>query len=81
MFGPIIIINIFNNENKAFQKANDIEFGLYATVFTKNINRALQVAKALEASSVGVNYTSPTTAFDMPFGGWKEGGTSCDGIE
>lgn len=44
-------------------------FGLYASVYTKNIDRALKFAKGLEAGTVGVNCTSPVTGIDMPFGG------------
>lgn len=44
-------------------------FGLYAAVFSKNIDRCLRVGKALSSGSVGVNCTGPTVAFDMPFGG------------
>jgi hypothetical protein len=55
-------------------KANDTEFGLYASVYTKDINRALKFAKRMEAGSVGVNCSSPTVSFDMPFGGFKQSG-------
>jgi acyl-CoA reductase-like NAD-dependent aldehyde dehydrogenase len=48
--------------------------GLYASVFTKDINRALRVARALEAGNVGVNTTSPDGAYELPFGGFKSSG-------
>jgi aldehyde dehydrogenase (NAD+) len=50
-------------------------------VFTKNIDQALRIAKALEAGSVGVNCTSPVLAFDMPLGGWKGSGIGHERIE
>jgi len=81
VFGPVVNINVFHTEEEALQKANNTEFGLYAAVFTKNIDRAMRVAKALEAGSVGINCTSPTIAFDMPFGGWKGSGLGREGIE
>lgn len=74
IFGPVVCINTFTDEEEVMKRANDTEFGLYASVFTKDISRALRVAKKFESGQVGVNCTSPTTAFDMPFGGWKGSG-------
>ncbi|KIW86882.1 uncharacterized protein Z519_12503 [Cladophialophora bantiana CBS 173.52] len=74
IFGPVVCINTFTDEEEVLKRANDTEYGLYASVFTKDISRALRVAKALEAGSVGVNCTSPTMAIDMPFGGFKQSG-------
>lgn len=74
IFGPVVCINTFTDEAEVLKRANDTEYGLYASVFTKDISRALRVAKALEAGSVGVNCTSPTMAIDLPFGGWKQSG-------
>lgn len=48
--------------------------GLYASVFSNNINKALRVAKALDAGSVGVNVASPYGAYELPFGGFKASG-------
>jgi aldehyde dehydrogenase (NAD+) len=74
IFGPVVVLNSFKDEDEVLAKANDTEFGLYASVFTKDINRALKFAKRMEAGSVGVNCTSPTVGFDMPFGGFKQSG-------
>ena len=74
IFGPVVCINTFTDEEEVLKRANDTEFGLYASVYTKDISRALRVAKVLEAGMVGVNCTSPTMAIDMPFGGWKQSG-------
>lgn len=79
IFGPVVNINKFKTEEEVLQKANDTEFGLYASVYTKNIDRALRFAKGLEAGSVGINCTSPTTAKDMPFGGYKASGSGREG--
>lgn len=48
--------------------------GLYASVFSSNINTALRVASALEAGNVGVNTSSPYDAYELPFGGYKQSG-------
>ncbi|KAK5131662.1 hypothetical protein LTR16_000545 [Cryomyces antarcticus] len=69
IFGPVVHINTFATEAEAVQKANDTEFGLYASVYTRDLDRAMRVARALESGTVGINCTSPTIAGDMPFGG------------
>jgi aldehyde dehydrogenase (NAD+) len=80
VFGPVVNINTFKTEDEALAKANDTEYGLYAAVYTKNIDRAMRFAKGMEAGTVGVNCTSPTLAHDMPFGGWKVSGVGREGI-
>lgn len=80
VFGPVVNINVFKTEEEALAKANDTEYGLYAAVFTKNIDRAMRVAKGLEAGTVGVNCTSPTTGMDTPFGGYKGSGVGREGM-
>ncbi|KAF7555994.1 hypothetical protein G7Z17_g1712 [Cylindrodendrum hubeiense] len=79
VFGPVVNINVIKTEEEAIQKANDTEFGLYAAVYTKNIDRALRVAKALNSGYVGVNCTSPQTAKDLPFGGYNMSGQGREG--
>jgi acyl-CoA reductase-like NAD-dependent aldehyde dehydrogenase len=80
IFGPVVVINIFQTEEEVLAKANNTEYGLYASVYTKNIDRALRFAKGLEAGTVGVNCTSPTTGRDMPFGGFKGSGVGREGM-
>ncbi|KAJ5772236.1 Retinal dehydrogenase 1 [Penicillium odoratum] len=79
IFGPVVAINTFKDEDEVVAKANDTEFGLYASVYTKDVSRALRMAKKLEAGNVGVNCTSPTGAWDMPFGGYKGSGVGREG--
>ncbi|EKG20848.1 hypothetical protein MPH_01831 [Macrophomina phaseolina MS6] len=81
IFGPVVSIGVFKTEEEALQKANDTEFGLYAAVYTKDISRAIRVAKGLESGTVGVNCTSPTLAVDMPFGGYKSSGVGREGLK
>jgi aldehyde dehydrogenase (NAD+) len=45
-----------------------------ASVYTSNFDRAVRVAKALEAGAVGINCSVPVRAVDMPIGGWKQSG-------
>lgn len=80
VFGPYVNINTFKTEEEAIEKANNTEYGLYASVYTKDISRAMRVAKAFESGQVGVNCTSPTFANDMPFGGYKGSGQGREGF-
>lgn len=79
IFGPVTNINTFNAEEEEIKLANSTEFNLYASVYTRNRDRALRVAKAFESGYVGVKCTSPKLARDMPFGGWKLSGQGRQG--
>lgn len=56
-------------------RANNSIYGLYASVFTNDLNRSIRMAKYLEAGSVAVNTSSPYYCHDLPFGGYKSSGT------
>lgn len=79
-FGPVVNISTFATEDEVIKKANDTEFGLYASVYTKNIDRALRFTKALDSGTVSINCTSPTQGREMPFGGYKQSGTGREGF-
>ncbi|KAE8153438.1 aldehyde dehydrogenase domain-containing protein [Aspergillus avenaceus] len=79
VFGPVVVVTRFSNEAEVIEQANRCEFGLYASVFTRDIDRAMRVSTALEAGTVAINCTSPTVAMDMPFGGWKMSGVGREG--
>ncbi|KAG9686458.1 aldehyde dehydrogenase, partial [Aureobasidium melanogenum] len=79
IFGPVLCFNTFEDEDEVMKRANDTEYGLFASLYTKNISRALRIAKRLGSGMVGVNTTSPTaSALDMPFSGWKASGDGVD---
>ncbi|KAH0028800.1 aldehyde dehydrogenase, partial [Aureobasidium melanogenum] len=79
IFGPVLCFNTFDDEDEVMKRANDTEYGLFASLYTKDISRAMRMAKRFESGMVGVNTTSPmTSALDMPFSGWKASG---DGID
>jgi aldehyde dehydrogenase (NAD+) len=80
VFGPVVVINTFKTEDEVIAKANDTEFGLYAAVYTKDLERAIRVSKKLESGMVGVNCASPTGSWDLPFGGWKGSGTGRESL-
>ncbi|CZR60788.1 related to aldehyde dehydrogenase [Phialocephala subalpina] len=80
IFGPVVVINTFTTEAEVISKANDTEFGLYACLYTKDLERALRVSKKLESGMVGVNCAAPTGCWDLPFGGWKGSGTGRESL-
>ena len=80
IFGPVICINAFESEAEVLKAANDTEYGLYAAVYTKDLDRGMRIAKALESGMVGVNCTSPTGCWDLPFGGYKQSGVGREGF-
>jgi len=77
IFGPVITMIPFDDEEEGIAIANDTEFGLYDYVFSKDGGRALRVAKRLQAGHVGVNTAQRN--HDAPFGGFKMSGIGRDG--
>ncbi|KAF2811311.1 aldehyde dehydrogenase [Mytilinidion resinicola] len=74
IFGPVVSLSTFLDEEEVLARANDTEYGLYASVYTKDIQRAIRLAKQLESGTVAINCTSPLMAFDIAFGGYKSSG-------
>ncbi|KIV83633.1 hypothetical protein PV11_05639 [Exophiala sideris] len=74
VFGSISCVATFTDEEDVVKRANDTVYGLYASVFTRDINRAIRIAKAFEAGTVAVNETSPYYCQDLPIGGYKGSG-------
>jgi acyl-CoA reductase-like NAD-dependent aldehyde dehydrogenase len=73
IFGPVVTIAPFEDEKDAIRIANDVRYGLMATVWTGDPARGHRVARAIKAGTVGIN--TPYTAFPgIPFGGYKQSG-------
>ena len=73
VFGPVLAVTPFKDEAEVLALANDSEFGLAAGVWTRNLNRAHKMARALESGTVWVN-TYRALTFNSPFGGYKASG-------
>lgn len=73
IFGPVAVIIKFKDEDEVIKMANDSEYGLGGGVFTKDINRALNVAQAMETGRVWIN-TYNSIPEGAPFGGYKKSG-------
>lgn len=79
IFGPVLCVRVFKDEDEAIRLANDTSYGLSSCIYTKDIPRALRMSHRIEAGSVSIN-SSHTADVDGPFGGWKESGSGgCEG--
>jgi len=78
IFGPVLCVIPFDDEEDAIRIANDSVYGLSAGVYTGNPSRAIRVARALRTGSVGINglFVSPPP---VPFGGYKTSGLGREG--
>ena len=73
VFGPVLAVIPFDDEDEAFAIANDTQFGLAAGVWTQSIRRALTASERLEAGTVWIN-TYRAVSYMSPFGGYKRSG-------
>ena len=69
IFGPVVVVHKFKDDDEVIKLSNDTEFGLAAYIWTRDIGRALRISNRIEAGIIGINGLpwSPNTTF----GGWK----------
>jgi len=77
IFGPVVVVVPFDDDEEAIHIANDSDFGLYSYVFSGDTGRAWATAQRLRSGNVGIN--SLQRNHEAPFGGFKQSGVGRDG--
>ncbi len=73
VFGPVVAVMPFEDEDEAVALANDTEYGLSGSIFTSDVGRALRVSRQVEAGNLSVN-SHASVRYWTPFGGFKQSG-------
>jgi acyl-CoA reductase-like NAD-dependent aldehyde dehydrogenase len=73
VFGPVVAVLPFKDEADAIAKANDTQYGLSGSIWTRDVGRAIRVSRGIQAGNLSVNSHS-SVRYSTPFGGFKQSG-------
>jgi acyl-CoA reductase-like NAD-dependent aldehyde dehydrogenase len=73
IFGPVVTVQPFDDEADAIRMANDTEYGLSGSIWTRDVGRALRMSRAVQSGNLSVNSHS-SVRYSTPFGGFKQSG-------
>jgi betaine-aldehyde dehydrogenase len=77
IFGPVLVVLPFQDDAEALAMANDVDYGLASSIWTRHLNRGLRFARDLDFGEVWMNDHLPLTS-EMPHGGIKQSGFGHD---
>jgi acyl-CoA reductase-like NAD-dependent aldehyde dehydrogenase len=77
IFGPVVCIRPFDNEEQLIQEVNDTPYGLSGSIWTNDLRRALRISRQVESGVLSVNSHS-SVHVEAPFGGFKQSGIGRD---